>query len=599
MNRTSGNAALNRVSRPQHLERFRAETRSAPAKTYAYDGNSNLTQQTDRHGKVTVYQYDGLNRPTFAGFGYSGTCYESSIGYTWDGGDRLTGATDSITGAITRVPDLLDRLTSETTPQGSITYGCDNANRRTTMQVAGQAQVSYTWDNANRMTGITQGSTAVGISYDNADRRTSLTLPNGVTVGYSVDNDSRITGLSYGAGGSQLGNLSYGYDADGRVISKGGTLAATGVPTSVSGNTFNADNGMTAFGGASLSYDANGNLTSDGTNTYTWDARNHLTAIGGAATASFTYDAFGRRASKSIAGTTTQFLYDGSNPMQELQGGAPTANLLTGLSIDEYFARTDSNNNISTLLADALGSTIGLVGSGQNMATSYSFQAFGATTTAGTANGNSYQFTGRENDGTGLYFYRARYYSPTFQRFVAQDPAEFGGGGANLYGYVLEQPTVRTDPSGLCGNRPCLPNVGQFISAHYADAQTIAQSMPPGVTPEDVLAVSAGETMFGGGFADVGNYFGLHDPSTGPYAGQDGYSPSGSDGPMATFPDSSGFLQSGQAFAQDVSPFLNPSGPNPPATFFDTAHQHGWGEGNKDYVQDELSVLQRIEDCLN
>jgi hypothetical protein len=34
----------------------------------------------------------------------------------------------------------------------------------------------------------------------------------------------------------------------------------------------------------------------------------------------------------------------------------------------------------------------------------------------GSANANSYQFTGRENDGTSLYYYRARYYSPTAQR---------------------------------------------------------------------------------------------------------------------------------------------------------------------------------------
>ena len=94
---------------------------------------------------------------------------------------------------------------------------------------------------------------------------------------------------------------------------------------------------MTAFSGATLSYDANGNLTSDGTNIYTWDARNHLTAVNGAATANFTYDAFGRRASKTIAGTSTQFLYDGLNPVQELQGGAPSANLLTGGRLDEIF----------------------------------------------------------------------------------------------------------------------------------------------------------------------------------------------------------------------------------------------------------------------
>ena len=360
----------------------------------------------------------------------------------------MTGATDSTTGTITRVPDLLDRLASETTPQGSISYSYDNANRRQTMQVAGQAQVVYGWDNANRLTGITQGSAAVGINYDNANRRTSLTLPNGVTVGYSVDNDSRITGLTYGAGSSQLGNLTYGYDADGRVTSKGGTLAATNLPNSVTGNTFNADNGMTGFNGATLSYDANGNLTSDGTNNYTWDARNHLTAISGAVAASFTYDALGRRASKSIAGTTTNVVYDVLNPVQEIQAGAPSANLLNGLNIDEYLTRTDSSNNGSTLLTDALGSTIGLVGSGQSMATSYTYQPFGATAGGGATNGNSYQFTGRENDGTGLYSYRARYYSPVFQRFISQDPIGFRG-GPNLYEYASNSPITLADPTGL------------------------------------------------------------------------------------------------------------------------------------------------------
>jgi RHS repeat-associated protein len=56
--------------------------------------------------------------------------------------------------------------------------------------------------------------------------------------------------------------------------------------------------------------------------------------------------------------------------------------------------------------------------------------------------------TGRENDGTGLYFYRARYYSPTFQRFIAQDPIGFAGGDPNLYGYTFNSPTNLRDPSG-------------------------------------------------------------------------------------------------------------------------------------------------------
>ena len=216
-----------------------------------------------------------------------------------------------------------------------------------------------------------------------------------------------------------MGRLTYTYDATGHVITKGGALAATGLPTAVSGNTFNADNEMTGFNGTTLGYDANGSLISDETNPYTWDARNHLSAISGGSAASFVYDGFGRRTQKAVSGTSTQFVYDGWNPVQELQGGGPSANLLTGLNIDEYFTRTDSSG-MGNFLSDALGSTVGLSDSSGAITTSYTYEPFGATTIAGAATGNSYQFTGRENDGTGVYAYRARYYSPSYQRFISQ-----------------------------------------------------------------------------------------------------------------------------------------------------------------------------------
>jgi RHS repeat-associated protein len=152
--------------------------------------------------------------------------------------------------------------------------------------------------------------------------------------------------------------------------------------------------------------------------------------------------------SKTIAGANTQFLYDYLNPVQELQGGATSANLLTGLRTDEYFARNDSSSNLSTLLTDLLGSTIGLVGSAQNIGTSYSNDPFGGTTITGASDENSFQFTGRENDGTGLYFFRGRYYNPTLQRFIAQDPIGFWGGDPDLYAYVGEDPIDFTDPLG-------------------------------------------------------------------------------------------------------------------------------------------------------
>ena len=64
---------------------------------------------------------------------------------------------------------------------------------------------------------------------------------------------------------------------------------------------------------------------------------------------------------------------------------------------------------------------------------------------------NSYQYTGRENDSTGLYYYRARYYDYTAQRFVSEDPIEFKGGSPNLYAYVGNNPMRLIDPYGLAG----------------------------------------------------------------------------------------------------------------------------------------------------
>src|SRR5881394_549388 len=185
----------------------------------------------------------------------------------------------------------------------------------------------------------------------------------------------------------------------------------------------------TNWHGATLAYDNNGNLTSDGTNTYIWNARNQLVTISGSVSANFQYDAFGRRVSKTIGGTT-QFLYDGSNPVQEISGTSASANLLTA-GVDEYFQRTDAAGARS-FLTDALGSTLALADSTGTVQTSYTFEPFGNTTVTGASTTNSFAFTGRELDASGLYFYRARYYHPSFQRFISEDPLGYAGGSVNF-----------------------------------------------------------------------------------------------------------------------------------------------------------------------
>jgi RHS repeat-associated protein len=85
--------------------------------------------------------------------------------------------------------------------------------------------------------------------------------------------------------------------------------------------------------------------------------------------------------------------------------------------------------------------------------TEYDYEPFGATSTTGPSNKNAYKFTAREDDATGLYYYRARYYHPALGRFVSEDPLD-SVDEPNLFVYVLNRATGVRDPSGLMGRPP-------------------------------------------------------------------------------------------------------------------------------------------------
>jgi RHS repeat-associated protein len=397
--------------------------------------------------------------------------------------------TDSITGIISRTYDGLNRLTSEVTPQGSVSYAYDAAGRRQGMSVSGQTAVNYTFDNANRLTQISQGSTNVSFGYDNDSRRNTLTLPNGVSMNYGYDAASQLASITYKNGSTAIGNLTYAYDLAGRRTGVGGSYARTNAPAAAPLASYNVNNQLTNWKGATLQYDANGNLTSDGTNTYTWNARNQLVTISGPASASFQYDPFGRRVSKTIVGQT-QYLYDGANPVQEISGSTASANLLTG-GVDEYFQRTDLAGT-RNFLTDALGSTLALTDSTGTLQTQYTFEPFGNTSVTGTATTNSFAYSGRELDSTGLYFYRARYYNQSIGRFVSEDPLGFAG-GINQYAYVADSPVNFSDPAGLYWpyeHRSITYNAAISVGYSVQDALALADAVAavddrPGTQKDD------------------------------------------------------------------------------------------------------------------
>jgi RHS repeat-associated protein len=77
------------------------------------------------------------------------------------------------------------------------------------------------------------------------------------------------------------------------------------------------------------------------------------------------------------------------------------------------------------------------------------YSAFGAMLSETGTSPNRLKYTGREDDGTGLYYYRARYYDPEIGRFISEDPLGFGARDVNFYAYVGNNPVNGNDPSGL------------------------------------------------------------------------------------------------------------------------------------------------------
>ena len=89
-----------------------------------------------------------------------------------------------------------------------------------------------------------------------------------------------------------------------------------------------------------------------------------------------------------------------------------------------------------------------------------------ATGESNAANGDKFKFDGMQFDAAiNLYYDNARWYDPASGRFVSQDPMGFGAGDANLYRYVNNAPTLKTDPTG---------NVAILIPLAYIAAAEIS-----------------------------------------------------------------------------------------------------------------------------
>ena len=375
---------------------------------------------------------------------------------------------------LTFVQDALGRLTSQTGPLGTIGYTYDAAGRRLTMSYPGSVlTVNYDYDVTGNVTKIRENGATSGVgvlatyAYDDLGQATSVTFGNGSVQSFAYNTGSQLTTLTNDLGGSATTHdltQTFSYNPAGQIgsVTRSNDAYAWQAHYNVDRN-YVADglNRIMSAGGVGFTYDARGNLTSDGTNSYTYTAENLLKT--GPSSATLAYDPLGRLYETVGGGVTTRFQYDGSDLIAEHNGSnAVQRRYVHGPGVDDpivwYEGSAISNTTRRFLMADERGSVVSVTDSAGATIAINAYDEYGIPAPG---NVGRFGYTGQTwLPEVKMWYDKARIYAPTLGRFLQTDPIGYAD-GMNWYAYVGADPVNRTDPMGLdaiAPPRPCLPD---------------------------------------------------------------------------------------------------------------------------------------------
>ncbi len=285
---------------------------SGAAEAWDYDSLGNLIEHTSKAGTRDAFSYDAMGR--LSSYTDGAGIAES---YAYDGRGNLTSVkTGSL---VTRFAyDGTSNVISEAAGSANPTrYAYDKAGQLASVTDGAGAKETYSYDEAGNLTGVEDAKgNRVGYAYDADNNLTKVTSPLGAVATYAYDGVGRLNAATDADGGT----TTYARDASGNITS---ITDATGQSTAYAYDTEGNITSATSASGATeaFAYDMRGYLTSltlpsGATTRYDYDELGQLLSkaysAGSEDTATYTYDADGRVASRTDACGTAVYAYDGA-----------------------------------------------------------------------------------------------------------------------------------------------------------------------------------------------------------------------------------------------------------------------------------------------